>query len=224
MNSKKKNARIAGILYLFFIIFSILADQFANFAQSTTLQVIEKIHSNNQLFTFGLICNVLSGVFFLLAAWALYKLLKDVNTDFALLFLLLNLAGVVIQCLSVVFLYASKELLIGIIGPNLFNTEQLNFLSEFFIHFYQNGFLVAQVFFGLWLLPLGILVIKSKFLPKLLGILLIIDCGAILLWFFQYFIYPQLIIVTNICLIISLIAEFGLTFWLILKGTRQETN
>ena len=91
MDSKQKNAKIAGLLYLIFIIFSIFADQFANFAQGTTTQVIEKILSIPQLFTLGLICNILSGLFFLLAAWALYKLLKDVNTDFALLFLLLNL-------------------------------------------------------------------------------------------------------------------------------------
>ena len=222
MNARQKNAKIAGLLYLFFIIFSILADQFANFAQGTTTQIIEKIHSNPQLFTLGLICNILSGAFFLLAAWALYKLLKEVNTDFALLFLLLNLAGVVIQCLSVVFLFAGKELLIRVIDPGLFNTEQLHFLSGFFINFYQNGFLIAQVFFGLWLLPLGFLVFKSKFLPKFLGILLIIDCVAIILWFFQYFIFPQLLIVANICLLISLIAEFGLTFWLLLKGVKLE--
>lgn len=222
MDSKQKNAKIAGLLYLIFIIFSILADQFANFAQGTPTQVIEKILSNPQLFTLGLICNILSGLFFLLAAWALYKLLKDVNTNFALLFLLLNLAGVVIQCLSVAFLFAGKELLIRTIAPSLFNAEQLHFLSGFFINFYQNGFLIAQVFFGLWLLPLGYLVYKSNFLPKFLGILLIIDCGAILLWFFQYFIFPQLLLVTNICLVISLLSEFGLTFWLLLKGVKIE--
>jgi hypothetical protein len=222
MNSKQKDAKIAGFLYLVFIIFSILADQFANFAQGTTTQVIEKILLNPKLFTLGLICNILSGTFFLLAAWALYKLLKDVNTDAALLFLLLNLAGVVIQCLSVVFLFAGKELLIGTIAPSLFNTDQLKILSIVFINIYLNGFLIAQVFFGLWLLPLGYLVFKSNFLPKFLGILLIIDCGAILLWFFQYFIFPQLLLVANICLVISLISEFGLTIWLLLKGVKLE--
>ena len=133
-----------------------------------------------------------------------------------------SLAGVVIQCISVAFLFAGKELLIKTIAPSLFTIEQLHFLSDFFINFYQNGFISAQVFFGLWLLPLGFLVYKSNFLPKFLGILLIIDCGAFLLWFFQYFIFPQLLLVTNICLVISLISEFGLTFWLLLKGVKLE--
>ncbi|MCK5130104.1 MAG: DUF4386 domain-containing protein [Clostridiales bacterium] len=222
MNSRLKNARIAGLLYLFFIIFSILADRFAVFVQSTTLQVIEKIQLNTELFTIGLVSNILSGVFFLLTAWALYRLLKEVNANYALLFLLLNLTGVAIQCLSVVFLFAGQELLSGTTALGLFDSKQIDFLSVFFIKFHQNGFLIAQIFYGLWLLPLGYLVIKSKFLPKVLGILLIVDFAAISLWFFQYFIFPQLSIVTDICLIISLIAEFGLTFWLLFKGVKKE--
>lgn len=222
MNQRQKEARVAGILYLFFIVFSILADHFATFAQGTTAQVIEQILSNKLLFTIGLICNILSGLFFLLAAWALYKLLKVINNYYALLFLILNITGVVIQCLSVSFLFAGKELLTSNISPGLYNSAQLKFQSVVFIHLYQNGFIIAQAFYGLWLLPLGYLIYKSKFLPKFLGILIIVDCAAILLWFFQYFLFPHLLIFTNICLLISLIAEFALTFWLIIKGVKLE--
>lgn len=215
---QKKQAGIAGIFYLTFIVFSILADQYANFAQGTTSQVMDKILSNPHLFTFGLVCNILSGLLFFLAAWALYILLKDINSDFALLFLLLNLAGVVIQCISVGFLFASRTLLVQVVDPGLFNMEQLQSLSELFANMYSNGFLSSQVFFGLWLLPLGILIFKSELFPRFLGILLIVDCVAILLWFFQYFLFPQAVMVVNICLLISLIAELTLTFWLLMRG------
>lgn len=218
MNNLKRKARTAGLMYLIFIIFSVIADQLASFAQATSTQVIERIMRDPALFSVGLVSNVLSGVFFLLAAWALYRLLKDVHKDYAGLFLVLNAAGVVVQCLSVAFLFGGKELINGSISLDTFSYNQLSQLSVLFIKLYQSGFLIAQVFFGLWLLPLGYLVYRSVFLPKLLGILLIIDCAAILMWFFQYFLFPNLTIIANICLMISLIAECSLTLWLLIKG------
>jgi len=217
MSPRQKELKVAGLFYLIFIIFSFLADHFSTFAQATTVQIIEKILSNDFLFSLGLVFNILSGVFFLLAAWALYKLLKNINSDYAFLFLILNLSGVVIQCLSVAFLFASKELQISTLSSNIYAPEQLHYLSVLFIHLYQNAFIIAQIFFGLWLLPLGYLIYKSKFLPKLLGILILVDCVAILLWFFQYFLFPDLLVFTNFCLLISLIAEVGLTLVLLFK-------
>ena len=220
MNSIQKSAKIAGVFYLVFIVFSVLADQFASFAQGTSVQILERIALSQELFTLGLVFNILSGLFFLLTAWALFVLLKDINKNIAGLFLLLNLAGVVVQCISVTFLFACKELLSDSLFVNSINSVGLDSLSHLFINLYQNGFIIAQVFFGLWLLPLGYLIYKSKFLPKFLGIIIIVDCGAVLLWFFQYFLFPQAVIITNICLLISLIAEFGLTFWLLIKGAK----
>ena len=59
-----------------------------------------------------------------------------------------------------------------------------------YIDLYKNGYLIAQVFYGAWVLPLGYLVFKSGFLPRFLGILLMIDCFAILTWFIQFFLFP----------------------------------
>ena len=92
----------------------------------------------------------------------------------------------------------------------------------FFIDVYNNGFLSAQIFYGLWLMPLGYLVFKSGFLPKLLGILLMIDCFAILIWFFQFFLFPEYDVISILCLVESLIAEAGLCLWLIIKGAKNQ--
>jgi len=86
---------------------------------------------------------------------------------------------------------------------------------------YENGFSIAQLFFGTWLLPLGYLVYKSGFLPKLLGILLIIDCFAILIWFFQFFLLPGYEVISYPCLAVSVIAEFSLCGWLLVKGAKN---
>jgi len=218
--SQKKVARIAGLLYLIFIIATFVADYFASFAMGDTTAIISKIIANEWLFSVGLVSNLLSALFFLLAAWALYVLLKPVNKSLALLFLLLNLTGVAIQCLSVVNLFAAMQLLSGVEYLNVFQADQLQAYATFFINLYNNGFIIAQIFYGAWLLPLGYLVYKSGFLPKLLGILLMIDCFAILGWFFQFFLLPNYEVISYPLLMISLIAEFSLTLWLLIKGVK----
>ena len=222
--SQKKVARIAGLFYLLFIIATFVAGYFTSVALGDTTAIISKIIASEGLFTFGLVSNLLSALFFLLAAWALYVLLKPVNKSLALLFLLLNLTGVAIQCLSVLNLFAAMQLLSGVEYLNVFQTDQLQAYAIFFINLYNSGFIIAQIFYGAWLLPLGYLVYKSGFLPKLLGILLMIDCFAILGWFFQFFLLPNYEVISYPLWMISFIAEFSLAFWLLIKGVKTKTT
>ncbi len=207
--SPNKVARIAGLFYLIFIIASFVADYFAAFASFDSAIIVGKIVADGWFFSFGLVCNLFSALFFLLAAWALYVLLKPVNKNLALLFLLLNSVGVAIQCLSVLNLFAAAELL---------SDTELQGQALFFINMYGYSFIVAQLFFGAWLLPLGYLVYKSGFLPRLLGILLMLDCFAILFWFIQFYLLPDYEVLIYPCLAISALAEFSLTLWLLVKG------
>jgi len=216
----RKIARIAGFMYLIFLIASFFTDHFASFALVDTIAIVNKIIANEWLFSIGLTSNLLSGLFFLLAAWALYILLKPVQRNLALLFLLLNLVGVAIQCLSVLNLFAALPLLSGAEYLKVFQEDQLQAQAMFFINLYENGFIIAQLFYGTWLLPLGYLVYKSGFLPKLLGILLIIDFFAILLWFFQFFLLPRYEVISYPGLAVSFIAEFSLCGWLLVKGVK----
>ena len=216
----RKIARIAGFLYIIFFIASIFAGYFASFATGDTTAIVNKIIANEGLFSIGLISNLLSALFFLLAAWALYVLLKPVQSNIALLFLLLNSVGVAIQCLSVLNLFAALPLLSGAEYLNVFQGGQLQAQAMFFISLYNNGFIIAQLFFGAWLLPLGYLVYKSSFLPKLLGILLIVDCFAILMWFFQFLLLPGYEVISYPGLAISFIAELSLGGWLLVKGVK----
>lgn len=222
MNTAKKTARMAGLMYLLFIVFSFIADKLACFALGDTTTIVNKIMANEWLFRIGSISNLLSAVFFLLAAWALYVLLKPVNKNIALLFLLLNSVGVAIQCLSILNLFAGLLFLSGAEYLKVFQADQLHAQAMFFTNLYNNGFIIAQIFYGTWLFPLGFLVLKSRFLPRILGILLIIDCFAILIWFFQFFLFPSYEVLSYPCLVLSVIAEFGLTLWLLFKGVNVE--
>jgi hypothetical protein len=218
----RTTARIAGFLYLMYIATSVVADLFGHFAFGDAATIVSTIVAHPALFRSGLVIGLLSSAFFLLAAWALYALLKPVNKILSLLFLLLNAVGVAIQCLSMLGLFASLLLQSGAGYGNAFPADQLRAQTTLYIDLYKSGNVIAQVFLGTWVLPLGYLVFKSGFLPRFLGILLMIDCLAILTWFFQFFLFPAYPAIAYPCWVISAIAEFSLTLWLLIVGVKDK--
>jgi len=222
MNTNKKTARIAGFFYLMFIATSILADRFASIGFGDAAAIVNKIMAQVLLFRTGFVIGLLSALFFLLAAWALYVLLKPVNENLALLFLLLNLVGVAVQCFSMLPLLGAQLIYSGADTLKVFPTAQLQGLAVLLTNLYKSGFIIAQLFYGTWLLPLGYLVYKSGFLPRILGILLIIDFFAVMIWFFQFFLFPGYEVILYPCWVVSFIAELGLTLWLLIMGAKDQ--
>ncbi|MCB8976099.1 MAG: DUF4386 domain-containing protein [Ardenticatenaceae bacterium] len=225
MNASKKTARMAGVLYFLYIVSHIFADvvgrsQLIVWEDAAT--TAQNIMASLGQFRIGFMSDLLAALLFLLAAWALYTLLKSVNQNIALLFLLLNLVGVAIQTFSDLFLIASPLLLSGADYLNVFPVEQLQAVVLFFLNVHKNGLMVAQLFYSAWLLPLGYLVFKSGFLPKVLGIVLMIHCATWLMTFLQYFLLPDFTAITYISYPLGFIAEFGLSLWLLLKGIADE--
>jgi hypothetical protein len=180
------------------------------------------IMAHEKLFTITAVGDLLAAALFFLAAWALYVLLKPVNKNLALLFLLLNLAGVAIQCMSAINLFAALLLMNGPDYLNIFQTDQLQALAMFFLDLREKGFLIAQLFYGAWLFPLGYLVYKSGFLPKILGIVLMVHCFTWLSTVFQSFLFPSFVVITYVSWPLGFIAEFGLTLWLLIKGAKEQ--
>ena len=147
-------------------------------------------------------------------------LLRPVNEHLALLFLLLNAVGVAIQCASMFPLLSA--LLMGDAGSHMqaYSAAQLEGLGYLSINVYKAGFVTAQLFFGTWLFPLGYLVYKSGYLPRLLGVLLLLDGIAVLIWFFQALVLPDNPAIHSPGLVVSLVAEVGLTLWLLVMGVK----
>jgi hypothetical protein len=166
--------------------------------------------------------DLLGAVLFLLTAWALYVLLKPVDQNIALLFLLLNAGGVAVQCFSDLFLFASQLLLNDAGYLKVFQLDQLQALAMLSLYVYKNGFMMAQIFYGAWLFPLGYLVFKSGFLPKILGIILMIHCVTWLTTFLQFFLFPGFTAITYISYPLGFIAEFGLSLWLLMMGAKAQ--
>jgi hypothetical protein len=222
MNSINKTARLAGFLYFMYIVTSIIANEFGRFVSVDASVTINQILTHASQFRIGFVISLFSVVFFLLAAWALYVLLKPVNENIALLFLLLNLGGFAIWCFSMLNLFAGLLLLSGADYLKVFQPDQLQAQAMLFINLYKNGYIIAQIPYGIWLLPLGYLVFKSDFLPKFLGILLIVDCFGLLIYVFQRFLLPGYEVISYPCMAISFIAEISLSLWLLIKGVKEQ--
>jgi hypothetical protein len=148
-------------------------------------------------------------------------LLRPVNQDLALLFLLLNAVGVAIQCASQLQLVSAMLMIDN--GLPTFQPAQTEAMALLAIDVYRTGFVAAQLFYGTWLFPLGYLVYKSGMLPRILGVLLILDGVAEMIWFLQAFLlpaYPQIKVPGTA---VSFLAEVGLALWLLIKGVKTDT-
>jgi hypothetical protein len=216
---------MAGFLYFIYIVIHIFADVIGRsklIVFGDAAATANNIMASAWQFRIGVMSDLLAAVLFLLTAWALYVLLKPVNKNLALLFLLLNLGGVAIQCVSDLNLFASLLLLSGADYLKVFQTDQLQALAMLFLYLYKNGFMIAQIFYGAWLFPLGYLVFKSGFLPRILGIVLMIHCVAWLMTSLQFFLFPGYEIITYLSYPLGFIAEFGLTLWLLIIGAKDQ--
>ena len=213
-----KVARITGGFYLAYIVAMVLADTLGHIGRGTAEQVYEAIVTNEGAFRLGLVVALVTGFLFVMAAWGLYVLLRTVNRNLALLFLLLNTVGVAIQCTSMFPLVSAMLQGDGASHMQAYSAAQLEGLAYLSINTYKTGFVTAQLFFGTWLFPLGFLVYKSEILPRFLGVLLVLDGIAVLIWFVQALLLPDYPAIRYPGLAISFIAEVGLALWLLVKG------
>lgn len=218
---RKPLARITGGLYLAFVLALVLADRYSHTAVSDIDDAYEALTTESTQFTLGLTFALLSALLFVLAAWGLYVLLRPVNRELALLFLLLNAIGVAIQVASYIPLIFAMLATNAPVVSGAFSLAQIEGLQRLSFDVQKLSFLTAQLFFGAWLFPLGYLVSKSGFLPKFLGVLLILDGFAILFWFFQGMLLPDYPALSIPGLALSFIAEVGLGLWLLFRGIRD---
>ena len=218
--AQDKIARITGGFFLTYIAASVIATLLGQIGLGDTQQVYQAIVTNEGSFRLGLVFALLSGFLFLMVAWGLYVLLRPVNRDLALLFLLLNVVGVAVQGASLLFLISALAPGDAAAHLSAYSATQQEALAYLSINVYKTGFVTAQLFFGTWLFPLGWLVYKSALLPRLLGILLLLDGIAVLIWFLQALLLPDYPAIRYPGLALSFVAEVGLALWLVIMGVK----
>jgi hypothetical protein len=214
-------ARITGGVYLSYVLASVLAGVLGQIGLGDAQQVQEAIVTNVGSFRIGLVLALLTGLLFVVTAWGLYVLLRPVNRELALLFLLLNAVGVAIQAAAMLFLVSALLLGDGPSHLQAYSGAQVDGLSYLAIDTYKTGWVTAQLFFGAWLFPLAYLVYRSRFLPRFLGVLLALDGIAVAIWFLQVLLLPDYPAIRYPGLAVSVVAEVGLALWLLLVGVRS---
>ncbi len=217
-------ARLTGGFYLAFVAMSILAGVLGRIGTGSARQVLETIQTGDISFRVGLVAAFVSALLFLLSAWGLHGLLRSVNRELALLFLLLNSVGVAIQCSSMLMLLFVMLQADPAIGMDAFSTIQRTGLGRLAAATFKTGFITAQLFYGTWLFPLGYLVCTSGFLPKVLGFLLLADGVFICIWFLQVLLLPSLPMISYPGFVVSFVAEVGLGLWLLVKGVSSSRS
>ncbi len=215
-----KVARITGGLYLAYILASVLATMLGQIGLGTAPEVYQAIVTSEGSFRLGLVVALTTGFLFLMVAWGLYVLLRRVDRNLALLFLLLNAVGVAIQGASMLSLVSALQQGDTVNHMQAFSAAQLEGLAYLSISVYKTGWVTAQLFFATWLFPLGYLVYRSGFLPRWLGVLLVLDGIAVLIWFLQALLLPAYPALHYPGLALSFVAEFGLALWLLVKGVK----
>ena len=213
-------ARVAGSLYLFanlFAPFTLLYLPSRFIVRGDAAATASNIMASESLFRFGIVLNLITFIGQIFLVLALYQLLKVVNKNMAALMVIFSLAAVPIAMLNELIQLAVLQLLSGADYLEIFPTEQLQALAYLFLRLHSQGLNIAQIFWGLWLFPMGYLVFKSGFLPRIIGVLLIIACfGYVIQSFVAFFGYSvDLIFFTGW-------GELALLFWLLIKGVNIE--
>jgi hypothetical protein len=222
--SQRTVARMAGLLYLIYIVTTACSSFLQNkpIAGDDAATTARNIMASVGLFRVGFTTELIATLFFLLTAWALYVLLKPVNKNLALLFLLVNLVGVAVESILTLIHFAALLLLSGDDYLKAFKPDQLQALAMFFLDLGGSGNMVTVLFFGIWLFPLGYLVMKSGFVPRILGILLVLDGLCLMICFFQLCLFPGHEKMTYPLYPVMFVAEFGLGLWLLIKGVKVQ--
>lgn len=220
---KKSKNRKAGILFLGMIVFGMIAQiiRLDIFVFDNDVNTLEKINTSIFILRLAFVSDLLMIVFYLLTAWTLYNILKNVNKNQSLLFFIFAIVSVSIMSMNMI----NHIAIIEINNSEYFNankTYELISLSQLFSKLHSYGYLIAQIFFGLWLLPLGNIIIKSKIMPKYFGIMLIAATFGLLLEVFVTFLLPGKEFIAYPGLIVGMVGEFSFCFWLLFKGINVD--
>jgi hypothetical protein len=224
MSPNKKTARFAGLLFLLMVVFGLIAEVFFRqklFASNDIAVTANNILSNIFLYRAGITCDLLMALCYLLTALALYKLLYSVNKNLAAVMVVFATAGSILLMFNTLNEFVTLYILSGNDFVSAFDLSQKRSLAMLFYNIYLHGYMIGQIFFALWVLPLGLLIMKSGFIPKVLGILFVIETIFGFMSVIVHFLIPNGTLET-LMLFPGILAEFTFMFWLLIRGINES--
>lgn len=218
----KKAARIAGFLFLLMVVTGLFAEIFFRqklFAGDAAAAADNILH-NEFLFRAGILCDIVMSVSYLFTALALYRLLSSVGKDLAKLMVLFAAAGCVLLLSNILNELAPLHILGAGSPSGALSGAQLQDLAMISYAAYGHGYMVGQVFFALWVLPLGVLIYRSQFIPKVFGVLFIIETACGLLAVAAHFLLENAALESAL-LLPGTVAEMAFLLWLVIRGVSR---
>src|SRR6266481_6162696 len=193
MSLAKNPGRVAGLLYLLVSIpgaFALIYVPSKLIVHGNATATANNIAASETLFRLGIAVQLISQAGFIFVALALYNLLKGVNRRHASLMVTLIVVSVPIAFVNELNSIAALALVRGADFLSVVEKPQRDALALLFLKLHNHGFGIAEIFWGLWLFPLGLLVYRSGFFPRILGVLLVLRCFAYVVESFVFFLLP----------------------------------
>lgn len=220
--SIKKTARIAGFLYFLQIplgVFGIIYVPQVLVIPNDFKTTVSNILSHEFLFRLSIVSAILCSLATVATAYFIHKVLEAVNPKFSKMIVIFAL---IVTPISMLNELNNVAILLILKNPDAiaqFSENQIQTMITFFLDLHHYGMQLIGIFFGLWLLPMGYLVIKSGYIPKVIGVFLLITCIGYLLDFINFFLFLEIKIVFSEY---TWLGEVMMVSWLLIKGVRLE--
>lgn len=223
MSTLSRNARVAGFLYLLDVLiapFRLIYIPKTLFVGGNATETASRIVAHESLFRLGMASDLFCGVLEIFLVLALYRLLKQVNPKHAAVMVILGLMTVPIFFFNVLNDAAALILVHGADFLSVFDKPQQDALAMLFLRLHGQEIVAAEVFWGLWLFPLAILVYRSRFLPRFLGVWLTINGFAYLALSFTGLLFSQYDEIVSGYVFPAQLGEVVFMLWLLVMGAR----
>lgn len=225
MTSLSRNARVAGLLYLGLMTAPLRLIYIPDhlIVSGNPAATASNIAAHQTLFRLGILSDLLTATMAIFLTLALYRLFKDVDQGLAVVMVILGALMVApIYFVNTINDAAALLLVRGADFLAAFDKPQREALAMLFLRLHNHGVLVNEIFWGLWLLPFGLLVYRSRFLPRLLGVWLMLNCCAYLVLSVTSLMWPQYQArVWNLVFPLTM-GELAIMLWLIIMGAKER--
>jgi hypothetical protein len=219
------HARVVGFLLLLPIPLDLFGSQFVPsklIVPGDAATTARNILASEWLFRLGIVSTLLLLLVDIVVVLVYYQLFKPVNQNLAGLMVILNLLGVPLAMLNELNSFAILLLLHSADSSRVFPPDQVHMLVSLLLNLHTTGSTIGGLFWGLWLVPYGVLVIRSGFFPRWIGVLigglLIIECVGFLIQSFGGFLVPDLDATFALLPGLTAWAELLVPLWLVIKG------
>lgn len=233
MHPTKRQARIAGFIYLLLVLGGPLRLVYIPsvlFVKGDATATAANIAAHETLFRLGIVTDLFNGVILIFLTLALYRLFQGVDQDFGFVklgVLMVITGGVLPAAVDFFNVVNDAAALILVRGPEflaVFDKPQRDALAMLFLRLHYQEILGAQILWGLWLLPLALLTIRSRFLPKFLGYWLIVNGAAYIVMSLSGLLAPGSEERLFNLFLPAMFGELAFMLWLVIMGAKQPAT